>query len=118
MLTELKGFKFVTKIVLEFKKIERDDKTKYNTFYSNSKAETIINKSNIDDVFESMYTIIISQIQRSLGKSSGWITDLVINHNISISKYNLLAGGSYTKLPKELDHPSKNLITIQNIDDS
>ena len=90
MLTELKGFKFVTKIVLEFKKIESDDKTKYNTFYSNSKAETIINKSNIDDVFESMYTIIISQIQRSLGKSSGWITDLVINHNISISKYNLL----------------------------
>ena len=28
--------------VLEFKKIESDDETKYSTFYSSSKAETII----------------------------------------------------------------------------
>ena len=31
-------------------------------------------------------------------------------------KYNPLAGSSYIKLPKELDHPRKVLITIQNID--
>ena len=28
-------------------------------FYSNSKAEIIINESDIDDAFESIYTIII-----------------------------------------------------------
>ena len=33
---------------------------------------------NIDDVFQSIYTTIISNIQKSLGKSSGWITDSVI----------------------------------------
>ena len=40
LLSELKGFKFVTTIVLESKKIERDDKTKYDTFFLNTKAET------------------------------------------------------------------------------
>ena len=32
LLTELKGFKFVTALVLEFKKIENDDKRKYCIF--------------------------------------------------------------------------------------
>ena len=37
LLTQLKGFKFVT-LNLVFKKIESEDRTKYGTFYSNSKA--------------------------------------------------------------------------------
>ena len=61
----------------------------------------------IDDVFESIYTIIISNIQKSPGKGSVWIIDSVIDHNVNISKCNPLAGSSYTKLPKELDHPRK-----------
>ena len=64
-MTELRGFKFVTTLVLVFKKIESEDKTKYDTFCSNSKAEIFINESNIDDVFESIYTTIISNIQKS-----------------------------------------------------
>ena len=82
-------------------------KRKYGTFYSHSKAETIIGESDVDDVFESIYTTIISNIQKWLGKSTNWIIDLVIEHNISISKYNLLAGSSYINLPKELDHLRK-----------
>ena len=35
-----------------------------------------------------------------------------------MSKYNALAGSSYSKLPKELDHPGKGLINIQNTDDN
>ena len=31
-MTELRGFKFVTALVLEFKKTENDDKAKYDTF--------------------------------------------------------------------------------------
>ena len=57
----------MTTLVLVFKKIESEDKTKYYTFYSNSKAEIIINENDID-VFESIYTTIISTIQKSLGK--------------------------------------------------
>ena len=36
MLSESRGLKFVTTLVLVFKKIEREDKTKYDTFYLNS----------------------------------------------------------------------------------
>ena len=101
------------------KKIESEDKTKCDTFYSHSKADTIINESDIDDnVFKSIYSAAISKIQKFLGKDSGWIIDSVIEHTINISKHNPFAGSSYTKLPKELDHPRKGLIKIQNIDDN
>ena len=83
------------------KKIENKDKTKYDNFYSRLKAEIIINESDIDDVFKSIYTTIITNIQKSLGKISVWNIDLVIDHTISISKYNPLAGSSYIKLRKE-----------------
>ena len=69
-------------------------------------------------MFKSVYTTIITNIQRSLGKGSGLIIDSVIDHTISISKYNPLAGSSYIKLHKELHHPKKGLINIQNTDDN
>ena len=47
-----------------------------------------------------------------------WIIYLVIDNTIITSKYNPLVGRSYVKLPKELDHPRKGLINIQNIDDN
>ena len=52
LFSELSGFKFVTTLVLEFKKIENDNETKC-TFYLNckadlySKAEKIISGNNI-----------------------------------------------------------------------
>ena len=65
-MTQLKPFKFLTTLVLVFKKIEREDKTLYNhTFYSNSKAEKIINDSDIESIFESIYTTLISNIRKS-----------------------------------------------------
>ena len=103
-------------LVLKFIEIQCDDKTLYNTFYSNSKKKTIANES--DDVFESIYTTIILNISKSLEQGSGWIIDSVIDRNINISKYNPLAGSSYIRLSKELDHPRKSLINVQNIDDN
>ena len=37
-----------------FKEIENEDKTKLDDFYSSSKAEIIVNESDIDDVFQSI----------------------------------------------------------------
>ena len=112
-MTQLKGFKFVTTLVLVFKKIESEDKTKYVNFYSSSNAEIIINESDVDNMFQSIYTTVITNIQKSLGKGSGSITDSVIDHSISISKYNPFAGSSFIKLPEGLDHPRKGLINIK-----
>ena len=41
LLSELKRFKFVRTLVLVFKKIKSKDKTKFDNFYSSSKAEYI-----------------------------------------------------------------------------
>ena len=89
---------------------------KYDNFYSSSQAEIIINESDIENVFKSIYTTIIANIQKSLGKGSRWIIDSVIDNSMIISKYNTLVRGSYIKLPKELEHPRKGLIDIQNTD--
>ena len=82
-------------LVLVFKKIENEDKTNYDNFYSSSKAEIIINES---DVFQSVFTTVISNIKKSLGKVSGWFIDSVIDHTIIIQKHNPLAGSSYIKI--------------------
>ena len=54
-------------------------------------------------------------IQKYLRKGSDWIIDSVVSHTINIPKYNPLAVSIYIKLPKELDHPRKGLINIQNV---
>ena len=69
-------------------------------------------------MFQPIYITIITNIKKSLGKGSGQIIDSVTDHTVSILKYNLLAGSSYIKLQKELDHPRKGLINISNTDDN
>ena len=108
-MTESRRFKFVTTLVSVLKKIESEDKTNYDTFYSNSKSEIIINESDIDDVFESIYTTIILKIQKSLGKDSGWIIDLVIDHNISIWKNNPLSWKQLYKITKQFKPSPKRI---------
>ena len=58
-MTQIKGFKLLTAVVLVYKKTESDDKKKHDTFYSISKAETNISESDTDDIFESIYIAII-----------------------------------------------------------
>ena len=59
----------------------------------------------IDAVFESIYTTILSNVQKYLAKGYGCIVNSVIVRLISTSKYNPLAASIYIILPKELDHP-------------
>ena len=53
-----KGFQSVVTLVLVCKKIESDDKTKYDNFYLISNAKILTNESDIDDMFQSNCTII------------------------------------------------------------
>ena len=69
-------------------------------------------------MFQSIYNTIIFNIQKSLGKGSGWFINSTIDHTISISKYNPLTGSDCIKLVKALDHPRKGLINKQNTDDN
>ena len=54
----------MTRLVLELKKIQRDDKTLYNIFYVISQAEALINESDIDDVFESI--VLLHQTHKNI----------------------------------------------------
>ena len=74
------------------------------------KSRNIINESDIENAFKSIYTTIIANIQKSLGKGSGGVIDLVIDHTFSTLKYNPLAGSSYIKWSKELVHPKNWLM--------
>ena len=69
-------------------------------------------------MFQLIYTTIITSIQKSLRKGLGWFINSDIDHAISTSKYNPLAGISHIKLLKELDHARKGLLSVQNIDDN
>ena len=73
-----------SQLALVFKKIKSKDKTKYNNFYSSSKEETIINESNIDNVFKSIYNTGTKNVQNYSLKDSGWIIDSVIDHIVNI----------------------------------
>ena len=97
----MKELKFVTTLVLEFKELKICDETKYSIFYLFSQGETIINDSDIGNLFESVYSKIISNIQQLLGKGSDWIIDSIVDHAINISKYMPLWGSSSIR-------PSKN----------
>ena len=88
------------------------------TVFIDTEKQKQFSTSDNDDIFESIYTTVASTIQKNLGKGTGWIINSVIEHKINISEYNPLAGSTYIKLPKALDHPRKRLINIQNIDDS
>ena len=46
LLSQWRGFKFVTALVLKVKKSENDYEIKFTTFYSNPKSEVIINGSD------------------------------------------------------------------------
>ena len=51
---------------LVWKKIEND--IKHKTFYLSSKSKTVMNEADINNVFDSIYSTIIPNIQKSLGK--------------------------------------------------
>ena len=69
----------------------------------------MINESDIVMTIASIYSSIISNIQKSLGQGSGWIIDSFIDHNINILKFSPLGGSRPSK---------KGLNNIQNIDDN
>ena len=77
LLTELKGFKFVTKLVLELNLIDNDDKQNIATFIRTQKEKQLLMKVTL---------MIILSIHKSLRKDSVWKTDSILDHTINISK--------------------------------
>ena len=67
---ELRDFKFAITFFLKFRKTKNEDERNYSAFYSKLKAETIILDASIDSTFESIYSMIMTKIQKYKGEGS------------------------------------------------
>ena len=110
--SKLKYIRFVIALVLKLKKNNKQRQNKVSTFHLNSKTETIIHDSDTDNVLESNYSMVLTKIQKYQVEGSSWTIDLVIEHNIIISKYNPLSDSSCIKLSTKLNHSRKGFINI------
>ena len=59
---------------------------------------------------------IIFRLENWISHGSGWNVDNILNQYLYTSSYKPLRGSTYCKLPKELLHPMKGLVNIQNND--
>ena len=87
-------------------------------FIHTQKQKQLLMKVTLMKYLNQSILLLYQTHKKVLGKGLGWIIDSVIDHNIDIPNYNPLASSSYIKLPKELYHPRKGLINIQNIDNN
>ena len=82
--------------------------------YFNSKAQTIINQTEIAEALQSSAEQILNKIAQWISEGSGWVIQSIDNHYLNIVKYKPVKGSSYLKLPIELQHQNKGLINLQN----
>ena len=113
LLIELKSFKYQLTLKVLLSKVKNSDETEYRPVYFNSLTKTIINDGyKLDECFSE----IIYRLENWISHGSGWNVEEIINQYLNVSSYLPLSGSTYVKLPKELNHPMKGLINIQNND--
>ena len=111
LLIELKGFKYQITLAVLMSKVKNSGFNDYSPVYFNSLTKTVINnKFKLDHLFQE----IIYRLENWISHGSGWIIEEIISQYLNLSSYLPLSGSNYIKLPKELNHPMKGLINIQN----
>ena len=113
LLIELKSFKYQLTLKVLLSKVKNSDETEYRPVYFNSLTKTIIND---DYKLDECFSEIIYRLENWISHGSGWNVEEIINQYLNVSSYLPLSGSTYVKLPKELNHPMKGLINIQNND--
>ena len=111
----MNGFKYHIIMNATLSKGKINGNTEYATVYFNSSIKTIINL-NFEHSINRCFEEILYKIDNWINEGSGWLIDSVNSEYVNISKYFPLLGSSYIEFPKELKHPKKGLINIQNND--
>ena len=99
LLNEMKGLKFVEILKITFRKVSGDETIEKNVYF-NRTAQTIINKTQINEALQLSKQIILNKIAQWVSEGSGWIIKSVDNHFFNIVKYKPMNGSSYIKLPQ------------------
>jgi len=115
-LEKLHGIKFNIGMEILFQKKSTNGNIIQNNFTFTAKAETITNKIDIPNAIKSMNQNINNRIDQFTNQGSGWTSEEVTGHFMSVHKYTPLAARSYIKLPNEIAN-KKATINIQNKDD-
>ena len=113
-LKKTKGFKYVETLQVKFIKFSNDQKTEKNGFF-NSKADLILNNTNIRSSLQISKQHILNTISQWVSEGSGWTVQSIESHHLNIANYSPLRGSSYIELPPEINR-SKGLINIKNKD--
>ena len=113
LLIELKGFKYQTTLAVLLSKMKNSGEVEYSPVYFNSLTKTVINnKFKLDQSFQE----IIYRLENWISQGSGRTVEEIISQYLNLSFYLPLSGNTYIKLPKELNHPMKELVNIKNND--
>ena len=113
LLGEIKGFKYQITVKILLKKYKLNEEIEFAPVYFNSIAKLVI--SNKFKLRKSLQEILY-RIDAWINNGPGWIIESIESQYINVSTYKPLLGSSYIKLPTELDHPRKGLISIRNKD--
>ena len=115
LLNEMKGLKYVETLKVTFNKMS-DGEIVIKNGYFNSKVQTIINHTEINEALQMSKQNILNQISQWISEGSGWTIQSVDSHCLNIVKYKPMKGSSYIQLPYELRNSSKGLINMKNED--
>ena len=88
-----RGLKFIETLKVTFTKISNGEKI-YKTAYFNSKAQTIINDTEIPETLKLSKDQILNIIAKWISEGSGWTVESVDNHFLNIVQYTPLKGSS------------------------
>ena len=115
LLDEIKGLKYVETVKVTFNKIS-DGEIVEKSAYFNSKVQTIINNTEINEALQMSKQNLLNQISQWISEGSGWTIQSVDSHYLNIVKYKPMKGSSYIQLPNELRNSAKGLINMKNED--
>ena len=88
-----KGFKYVETLQVKFIKFSNGQKTEKNGFF-NSKADLIINNTNIQSSLQISKQHILNIISQWVSEGSGWTVESIESHHLNIANYSPLKGSS------------------------
>ena len=93
-LSEMKGMKTTVTLNAMFFKIDKSDEKITREAFFNSKAITILNNKDIDEMLKTSATQILDKIGKWLSQGSSWMLDHIKGHFVNLVKYSPLNGSS------------------------
>ena len=115
LLNEMKGLKYVETLKVTFNKMSNGEIVEKPAYF-NSKSQTIINNTEINEALQMSKQNILNKISQWISEGSGWTVQSVDSHYLNIVKYKPMKGSSYIQLPSELRNSAKGLINMKNED--